>query len=102
MKRRLQAWLTTAITIALSGCAMCQSPYDYCGPVMGPGGPNCDWGARRGSIFAPMDDSYVETPLGPTPAEPVPAEAPRTSSIKSGSMPAERTVSFDAVDTLRR
>ena len=98
MKRRLPAWSAIASVVSLAGCAMCQSPFDYCGPVMGPGGPNCDFGARRGSIYAPMDDSYAAAPMSPTPAEP-PIESGASDSDESSS---ETTVSHDAVDTLVR
>jgi hypothetical protein len=39
------------------GCTLCQAPFDYCNPAIGPTGClNCDFDARRGSIFHPMDD----------------------------------------------
>jgi hypothetical protein len=58
------------LPVVLSGCgAMCQSPWDYCSAVVGPGGtPNCDFGARAGSAFAPMGGTPVTTARGPTPA----------------------------------
>ena len=53
----------------ISGCAMCQNPWDYCNAVIGPGGcPNCDFGARCGSAFAPIGHTPATTELGPTPA----------------------------------
>jgi hypothetical protein len=56
MKRRLSALATLALVAALAGCAMCQSPFDYCGPVAGPDGcQSCNFNARRGSMFEPMD-----------------------------------------------
>jgi hypothetical protein len=73
---RISVLAMIVITAALSGCSMCCSPFDYCAPVSGRDGrPNCDFGARRGSAFHPMDesadtyDSSVETDeAGPTPA----------------------------------
>jgi hypothetical protein len=54
---------------ALTGCTMCQSPWDYCNAVVGPGGcPYCDYGARAGSIYAPMGPTPPTTPLRPTTA----------------------------------
>ncbi len=38
---------------------MCQSTYDYCGPVVGPDGQMCDFRARRGSILAGMPGEVV-------------------------------------------
>lgn len=38
---------------------MCQSTYDYCGPVVGPDGQMCDFRARRGSILAAMPGTVV-------------------------------------------
>lgn len=50
----------TALLVALAstlGCRMCQAPFDYCNPMIGPSGVlNCDFGARRNSVFHPMDD----------------------------------------------
>jgi hypothetical protein len=57
------------LAAALSGCPMCQTPFDYCNAVIGPGGcPNCDFGARAGSAFAPMGGTPATVPRGPTPA----------------------------------
>jgi len=54
---------------------MCQCPFDYCGPVAETDGlPNCDFGARRGSAFHPMDGDLGESAAAePTLAEPTPA-----------------------------
>jgi hypothetical protein len=69
MNRRFAVLVALGMA-ALSGCAMCQAPFDYCAPVAGPNGcPNCNFLARRGSLFAPMDDSTATLPMGPTPAE---------------------------------
>jgi hypothetical protein len=59
------------LAIVLSGCGpMCQSPWDYCNAVVGPGGsPNCNFGARAGSAFVPMDGTPATTARGPTPAK---------------------------------
>ena len=72
--------------LALSGCTMCQSPWDYCNAVVGPGGcPYCDYGARAGSIYAPMGSTPPTTPLGPTTA-PASETAPKPEAAE----PAER------------
>ena len=66
MKRRSSALATLALVASLAGCAMCQSPFDYCSPVTGPDGrQNCNFCARRGSIFEPMDDS-ADLQMAPT------------------------------------
>lgn len=66
MKRRSSVLATLALVASLAGCAMCQSPFDYCGPVAGPNGDqNCNFNARRGSLFEPMDDS-ADTQMTPT------------------------------------
>ncbi len=70
------------LLLALAGCCTtCQTPWDYCNAVLGPGGcPNCDFGARYGSLFHPMYGTPAATPLTPTPAdssaEPVEPAAP--------------------------
>ena len=66
MKRRSSALAMLALVASLAGCAMCQSPFDYCSPVAGPNGcQNCNFNARRGSLFEPMDDS-ADTQMAPT------------------------------------
>jgi len=58
----------------LAGCNVCQSPYDYAGSVMGTNGcPNCQFGSRWGSAFAPTAGSPpdVTTEMSPTPAKPI-------------------------------
>lgn len=82
------------LAASLTGCAMCQNPFDYCGPVARPGYRNCDFGARRGSIFAPMDDSAIDGPTGPTPAE--------IESDGGDVSPASASVELGAVDSLVR
>ncbi len=58
--------------LAATGCRMCVSPYDYCGPVYeGQGCSSCGSEARAGSILAGGSQ--------PSPA-PVLAPAPQTSS----------------------
>lgn len=52
MRRILCTLGLLSLGIAWAGCSMCKSPYDYCGPVMGPGGcPNCGYG-RVGSAIS--------------------------------------------------
>ncbi len=86
MIRRCSALVGLALFAALAGCAMCQTPFDYCSPVEGPNGPNCNFGARRGSVFEPMDDS-VDTQMTPT-------LAPEMSELDDYAAP----VDADAVD----
>lgn len=90
MKRALPSLAAVLLAASLSGCAMCQSPFDYCGPVAGPDGlPNCDFGARRGSIYAPMDDSAQGTQLEPTLADGA-SEAEYESADASHERPTPR------------
>ncbi len=64
------AGLAAVLLAVASGCtAMCQTPYDYCNAVINPNGcPNCNFGARYGSRFAPMFGTPATTPLEPTTA----------------------------------
>ena len=58
MKRCSSALAMFALVASLAGCAMCRCPFDYCAPVAGPDGcQNCNFNARRGSLFDPMDGS---------------------------------------------
>lgn len=82
MKRALSSWAALVLAAALSGCSICQSPFDYCGPVEGPDGhPNCDFGARRGSLYTPMDDSASGAQLEPTLAERSPDTAEEAADV---------------------
>ena len=103
MKRsaRLSHWVLGQLILAmgLSGCgAMCQSPWDYCNAVVGPGGgPNCDFGARAGSAFAPMGGTPVTTARGPTPAKG--AKQPAGGGSASEAAPKEpSTYGLDSAD----
>jgi hypothetical protein len=61
--------LLVALVAASAGCAMCQSPWDYCNATIGPNGcPYCDFGARAGSAFHPMGGTPPTTERGPTEA----------------------------------
>lgn len=64
------AGLVAVFAASLAGCApMCQSPWDYCNAVLGGNGtPNCNFGARYNSQFAPMNGTPPTTPIQPTPA----------------------------------
>ncbi|MEX2114045.1 MAG: hypothetical protein WD845_12715 [Pirellulales bacterium] len=64
--------LTLLVALAsLSGCRMCQSPFDYCNPMIGPSGTlNCDFQARRNSVFHPMDDDPEQRLVKAVPQQP--------------------------------
>ncbi len=67
--RRLIHLALLLATAALAGCGVCQAPFDYCAPVIGPNGcPNCNFLTRRGSLFAPTDDTPASPVSTPTPA----------------------------------
>ena len=56
------------LAAGLCGCRMCASPFDYCNPMIGPSGTlNCDFYARRNSVFHPMAD---DPPMNLVKAEP--------------------------------
>ncbi len=85
------------LTVAATGCTMCASPYDYCGPTFTgqPGEPCCP-DARAGSILSPPLDPVGEGQIAPsetpTGAEkefsPTPAAAPRPQPAPSGRLTA--------------
>ena len=52
MTRTLIGWLLLGIVAASCGCAMCASPFDYCGPTYDDGVDSCCPRARAGSILA--------------------------------------------------
>lgn len=82
MTRAISALAATCI-LSLAGCtAMCQSPWDYCNAVLdGSGTPNCNFGARYNSAFAPMNGTPSTTPVEPTPAEGEPAEPEQEPAV---------------------
>jgi hypothetical protein len=68
MKALLGCVAAAALVGTLAGCSMCQAPFDCCNPVIGPNGLlNCDWNARRGSAFHPMEE--YPPPRGIVPAK---------------------------------
>jgi hypothetical protein len=83
----------TGLTIAAgTGCRMCASPYDYCGPVV-----ECDNGNYGGGYHAgtsaPADGQYYENGSGPEEIQrpgqnmgqptPAPAPTPATGPMAS-------------------
>ncbi len=65
MKSRLGLLAVLVLFVQAAGCTMCQAPFDYCNPAIGPSGfLNCDFGARRGSVFHPMEDDPLPTQTG--------------------------------------
>jgi hypothetical protein len=82
---KICARLALCVLLAGSaGCRMCQSPFDYCASVIGPcGTPNCDWGARAGSVYHPQDEGTPATKprrgptLAPTTAPAQPSQPPQ-------------------------
>ena len=93
--------LAILVLLALStGCAMCQNPFDYCAPVKGDGGcPNCEFGARTGSAFAPPSDSTYTATLTPrTKAQVKPQPAERSRDL----YPAESTTETETPNVLTR
>src|SRR3954453_7826689 len=55
----------TGLTIAAgTGCRMCASPFDYCGPVVECNNGNCGGGYHVGAA-GPADGQYYENGSGP-------------------------------------
>lgn len=63
--------MTWAMFASASGCSMCQSPYDYTGPMYGPNGERTGFNYRRGSILG--GDMTQERVIQTQPAEDVTA-----------------------------
>ncbi len=92
MVRYAIIFMMLATMAVVSGCAMCASPYDYCGPTftMEPG-QSCNPLARANSrLSPPLETVYLETvytaSVEPTPA-PRPQSAPSTAPLPA---PAEQ------------
>ncbi len=74
MSRTVLGWITVGLVTLFAGCAMCQHPFDYCGPtVTGQCGDECDPNApRAGSILSGnvlptlAEGEVMVTPAGST------------------------------------
>jgi len=76
MYRFLVAGCLVSLVAASSGCMMCASPYDYCGPVVSEGcGPACtDPLYRAGSVLPPGPGPMGPNGLASDVGEPMPGE----------------------------
>ena len=83
MKSVVGLLASVALLASAAGCTMCQAPFDYCNPVIGRSGClNCDFQARRGSVFHPMDDEgYVAANYAAPQAVPGVADGQGASEI---------------------
>ena len=97
MKRSLGASAVLVLLAALGGCSICESPFDYCGPVKTDNGcQSCNFGARRGSLFAPVDGIPATTPVAANPTTPPPSPAERRDDYEAPSpTPEPRTAALD-------
>jgi hypothetical protein len=100
MKRGSGSLGVLLLLASLAGCNICQSPFDYCGPVIGPHGfPNREFGARAGSAFAPMSDS----PQSDTSAvSPTPASPPGPTQDSLSTSPEAETAETESSETATR
>jgi len=103
MSRTLLAWSLLGLVVVSSGCAMCDSPYDYSGPTAGPG-ESCNPMARSGSILSPslspvayegaegvIEGGQPTVAPVPTQAAPEPTEAPLAPEPSAAIRPARST-----------
>lgn len=88
MFRSVVGWGLVAVFIGMSGCRMCQHPFDYCGPVFDSGRQPCSMQSRAGSIL----DGITETP--PSQVEEHQEPAFMANEMRPGDVPgSERIVS---------
>jgi hypothetical protein len=100
MKRGSGSLGVLLLLASLAGCNLCQSPFDYCGPVIGPHGcPNCDFAARDGSAFAPTSDG---TPIDTTSLGPTPASNAEPIQDSLSTSPQDETAENDSDETVIR
>lgn len=100
MKSKLGKWFWLWVLISCMGCAMCASPYDYCGPTFSAGEgceacdhcAVCDPLARAGSVLSPplsyqgaiiegIDEGVEYLEAHPA-AEPTPAKPPANAAAR--------------------
>ena len=70
MSRHLFAWIGTLAVLVFSGCTMCASTFDQCGPTLDSACPGqCGSSSRAGSVLSTVPagaDQYVEVVGGET------------------------------------
>lgn len=85
MSRGICRLLAPALLSLATGCTMCASPYDYCGPTFNAKGDPCYVVERAGSIFAPAGDMYYGDPSVAPSELPTPGTSTPTPVGNSGS-----------------
>jgi hypothetical protein len=85
-------WISTCVLLTLtgtSGCAMCDHPYDWAGPVfVGAPQPNCPQPPRAGSILDPRSCTVsMPTRKRKKPSTPAAGEGKPASSSPSSASP---------------
>jgi len=84
MRRSVLGWIAVGLVVGLSGCTMCASPYDDCGPVHeGMCGSGCGAESRAGSVLSGASLAMPES-------EAVLGEMPVTGDLRSNSIPPAR------------
>ena len=114
MYRTLFAWGILGLIAVTSGCAMCDHPYDYCGPLFTGGcDGECCVGPRAGSIRAmggPDVPYYEEAPPAevmpyydqagrPVTAPQAQARVQSRPAVRNGQMPWNRNASASRQST---
>ena len=81
--------LACCLSIGGAGCNMCQAPYDYTGPTLGPNGqPIGAFGTRIGSVWA--DDTHPrQVPPQAPPLASMEEDAPSEHAPLASAMPNE-------------
>jgi len=68
MARAILAWSVVALLALTTGCTMCASPHDDCGPTYtGECGTQCAPNARAGSILSEPLGSFSSNEMVPVP-----------------------------------
>jgi hypothetical protein len=69
--------LFALVLLAATGCRMCASPYDYCGPVVESGCVGCD--VFGGNSMGPPGEGTIEDNSPPVNGEMIPPGTPQAA-----------------------
>jgi hypothetical protein len=89
MVRSTFAWTVVTLATLTSGCRMCASPYDYCGPIFTGGDcQQCMPNFREGSILSPAAPLVSGPEIVPGMMAPVP-DAEMVGAVPEIKQPVE-------------
>ncbi|HEY1784562.1 MAG TPA: hypothetical protein VGG30_03405 [Pirellulales bacterium] len=100
MEGKLRGLVWMVLVAACTGCTMCQAPYDYCAPTIGPDGkPTGGFMTRQGSVLGGVPGVPVykaEPTLATPPAGQAAAGPTEAAPAGANDMPTPASAPADA------